>query len=64
MELIEFLIAVFLVATMPSCREGGELIYEEQPKNSLNEDWRIVEDEDENYFHIAGMWVGKHLQFK
>ena len=64
MELIEFLIAVFLVVTMPSSREEGELIFEEQPKNSLNEDWRVVEEEDENYFHIAGMWVGKHLQFK
>ena len=64
MELIEFLIVVFLVATMPSGREGGELIYGEQPKNSSDEDWRIVEDEDENYFHIAGMWVSKHLQFK
>ena len=64
MEAVEFLIALFIVITLPTDSECSELICDEQDQANYNEDWRISSSDNGDYFCIAGMWIGNEIQFK
>ena len=64
MEAVEFLIALFIVITLPTDSECSELICDEQDQANYNEDWRFSSSDNGDYFRIAAMWIGKEIQFK
>ena len=64
MEAVEFLIALFIVITLPSDSECSELICDEQDQANFNDDWTLSTSNDGAYFRIAGMWIGNEIQFK
>ena len=63
MEVLEFLIALFIVVTLPSKENYRELISDYQDKGEVKGDWGMAVDEDPTHVRIAGMWVSKDLQF-
>ena len=64
MEAVEFLIALFIVITLPSDSECSELIGDDQDQANFNEDWRLCASNNGDYCRIAGMWIGNEIQFK
>ena len=64
MEVVEFLIALFIVITLPSDSECSALICDEQDQANFNDDWTLSTSNDATYFRIAGMWIGDEIQFK
>ena len=57
MEVVEFLIALFIVITLPSHSECSELICDEQDQVNFKDDWTLSASKDVDYFRIAGMWI-------
>ena len=64
MEALEFLIALFIVVTLPTQGNYRELISDYQDKAEVKGNWVMEVDEDPTHVRIAGMWVSKDLQFK
>ena len=64
MEAVEFLIALFIVITLPSDSECTEFIFDEQDQTNFNDEWTLSASNDGDYFRIAGMWIGNEIQFK
>ena len=63
MEALEFLIALFIVVTLPSKENYSELISDYQNGQEVKGDSGMAVDEDPSHVCIAGMWVSKDLQF-
>ena len=55
MAVVEFLIALFIVITLPSDSECSEFICDEQDQANFNDGWTLSTSNDGDYFRIAGI---------
>lgn len=64
MEVIEFLIALFILFTLPSSKRSSELVFGDQNQQDFKDDWSVANRDDRVHLHIAGMWIDSNKWFK
>tara|TARA_E500000178_G_C16909605_1_gene701947 strand:- start:694 stop:888 length:195 start_codon:yes stop_codon:yes gene_type:complete len=64
MEVIEFLIALFILFTLPSSKRSSELVFGDQNQQDFKDDWSVANRDDRVPLHIAGMWIDSNKWFK